>query len=83
MRRSRRNDQSDEGTATLVYRLSPGVVDYLHTEVPKQLEGHHLGSQLARAALEWARDQKLRVIPTCPFVRGYIRRHPEYRSLTG
>ena len=71
-----------EGTAMLVYRRSPGVIDYLHTEVPKALEGRQLGSTLARTALEWARDQHLRVIATCPFVRAYIKRHPEYAPLT-
>ena len=41
-----------------------------------------VGNELARAALEFARESKIRVIPTCPFVRSYIRRHPQYADLT-
>jgi predicted GNAT family acetyltransferase len=32
---------------------------------------------LARAALEFARERNLRVLPVCPFVADYMRRHPE------
>jgi predicted GNAT family acetyltransferase len=34
-----------------------------------------------RAALDFARDKQLRVVPLCPFVAGYLRRHPEYQDL--
>ena len=40
-----------------------------------------VGSRLIRAALDSARDQGLRVVPQCPFVRAFIERHPEYRDL--
>ena len=78
---SRFEIRTDAGTALLRYRLWPGAIELVHTEVPKIIEGQHLGSKLARAALEWARERNLRVIPTCPFVRAYIERHPEYESL--
>jgi hypothetical protein len=50
----------------------------LHTGVPLELEGHGIGSRLARAALEYARAHGLRVVPVCPFVRAYLKQHPEY-----
>lgn len=68
-------------TALLQYRESPGVIDLLHTEVPEALEGRGVGGLLARTALEDARARGLRVIPSCPFVAAYLRRHPEYQSL--
>jgi len=58
-----------------------GRVNFIHTEVPAGLEGHGVGSLLARTALDDARARQLRVVPSCPFVRGYIRRHPEHRGL--
>ncbi len=57
------------------------TVIFPHTEVPPALEGRGIGSRLARAALDWAAAQGYRVIPTCWFVAGYIRRHPEYQHL--
>jgi uncharacterized protein len=63
------------------YHLDGDQITFLHTEVPEALEGRGIGSALARSALDDARVHNLRVIPQCPFVREYIRRHPEYQSL--
>ena len=72
----------DGQLAFLVYSERPGIIDMVHTEVPPALEGHGIGNELARAALEYARERHLRVIPSCPFVLTYIRRHPQYADLT-
>ena len=48
---------------------------------PPAIEGHGVGSKLVRGALDAARDQGLRVVPQCPFVAAYIKRHPEYEDL--
>ena len=58
-----------------------GEIYFTHTEVPFGLQGKGIGSQLARKALEDVKAQGLRLIPLCPFVAKYIRRHPEWRSL--
>lgn len=68
-------------TAMLVYEREGDNITFLHTEVPPALEGHGIASKLAHAALEDARAQELSVVPLCPFVASYIRRHPEYLSL--
>ena len=68
---------ADGETAVLEYRLQPGAIVFVHTEVPVPLEGQGLGSRLASAGLEFARDKDLTVIPLCPFVSSYIARHPE------
>lgn len=53
----------------------------VHTEVPSELEGQGIGSALAKFALEDARENDRTVIVTCPFVIGYLRRHPEYQDV--
>jgi len=63
------------------YRTADGVLTVLHTEVPKQLEGRGIGSALVRGVLEIARAQGLKVNALCPFVKGYLDRHPEYADL--
>ena len=71
-----------EGHLALIqYAYSNGSIVFVHTEVPPALEGRGIAGKLARAALEYAREHKLSVIPRCPFVAAYIRKHPEYQSL--
>lgn len=63
------------------YRLGDGVISYVHTEVADAYEGQGLGSKIARAVLDSARDRGLSVIPTCPYIAGWIKKHPEYADL--
>ena len=72
---------TDGGMAATYYVLSPGVITFLHTEVPRALEGRGTGSKLARGALEAVRARGLKVVAECPFIRGYIERHPEFADL--
>lgn len=79
--RSRFAVRSDGTEAVLEYQKLADKVVFAHTGVPRALEGRGAGGALARAGLEWARGEGLRVIPICPFVSSYIRRHPEYAEL--
>jgi predicted GNAT family acetyltransferase len=65
----------------LVYRLRPGLLALIHTEVEEGFEGHGLGGRLARFALDQARADGLAVLPFCPFVAEWLRRHREYVEL--
>jgi uncharacterized protein len=65
----------------LEYRLMPGRIVLEHTEVEPEFDGRGFGSRLARTALDDARGAGLRVIPLCPFVRSWLKRHPEYEDL--
>ena len=71
-----------EPAGELVYRnRGEEVVAFLHTEVDPNIQRRGLGSALVVAALDDARERGLRVVPICPFVDAYIRRHPEYADL--
>jgi len=63
------------------YNREGGTITILHTEVPKELNGRGIGSALARGLLDMVRAQGLTVKPLCPFVAGYIAKHPEYANL--
>jgi uncharacterized protein len=63
------------------YRLRPKSIVFLHTEIADEYEGKGLGGVLVRAALDSARARGLQVVPSCPFVRGWIERHPDYADL--
>ena len=71
----------DGRVAMAQYRLAGDHITFIHTEVPVELEGRGIASQLARYALDDARRRGLRVIPICPFISAYIRRHPEYDDI--
>lgn len=68
--------------AQLAYDRRGDEIALVHTEVPPSMEGDGYGSALTKAALDYARAEQLRVVPTCPFVSAYIRRHPQYQDLT-
>jgi hypothetical protein len=57
------------------------VISFIHTEVPKALAGKGIGSRLARHVLEAARAEGLKVVPVCPFIAAWMKRHPEYDDL--
>jgi len=63
------------------YQREGGVLTIMHTEVPAALNGRGIGSGLVRGLLDIARAQDLKVVPLCPFVAGYIAKHPEYADL--
>lgn len=58
------------------------LIAFTHTEVDDRFEGRGVGSALARAALDDVRrDGTRRVLPRCPFIRGWIEKHPDYADL--
>ena len=68
----------DGHLAFLQYEQKDGEIDIVHTEVPKALGSRGLGGLLAKEALQWARQQTgQRLVVRCPFVREYLRKHPD------
>jgi len=64
------------------YELRPASIVFFHTEVDPAFEGHGIGSSLIKASLADVRAKGERnVIPTCPFYRSYLTKHPEYDDL--
>ncbi len=71
----------DGGTAFLQYQRRAGVVTLIHTEVPPALRGGGVAGRLAEFALEAARAAGEKVVPMCPYVQAYLKKHPEYDDL--
>jgi uncharacterized protein len=59
------------------YRLNDDQITMFHTEVDPAYEGHGVGSELAKDALADVRERGLELIPLCPFIADYVRRHPD------
>lgn len=72
----------DGHLAKVDYRLIGGKkIALIHTEVPKELSSQGVGNQLAKFSLDYSRAQGWRVLPYCPFIAAYIKRHPEYNDI--
>jgi predicted GNAT family acetyltransferase len=65
------------------YQLTDALMVFTHTEVDPAFEGQGVGSALARFALDQIRAQGTRqALPVCPFIKGWIERHPDYLDIT-
>ena len=71
----------DELAGFVTYKRQPGEITFVHTEVFSKWEGKGVGSAIARGVLDDARANALKVVPRCPFIKGYIDRHAEYQDL--
>ena len=65
----------------LTYRRFPDRIVLQHTEVPPPLERKGLAAKLTRTALDFARANHLRVVPSCPYASSFLRKHREYQDL--
>jgi predicted GNAT family acetyltransferase len=63
------------------YRAEPGTIVLVHTEIDPAFEGQGLGERLVAGALADLRARGLKLVPLCPFVRAYLRRHPDQADL--
>ena len=68
-------------TSFTVYQKEGNVITFVHTEVPGDERGEGLGNTLIEGALQQVRAEGLKVVPLCPFVDAYIRRHPDEQDL--
>jgi uncharacterized protein len=68
-------------TSLIAYRRAPGVISFHHTAVPPALEGNGIAAKLTRTALDFARAEKLRVVPACSYVAAFIHKNAEYQDL--
>jgi len=73
--------EQDGKIAYLEYTLGGGVIVLSHTEIPTELRGKGLSAKLAKGALDWARENHVRVDVVCDSVAAFIKEHPEYQDL--
>lgn len=79
--RQRYELEVEGGLAFIDYVRDGRNVVMTHAEVPLAQRGGGIGSELVKGALALVRERGGKVVPLCPFVARYIRRHPETRDL--
>jgi len=63
--------------AYIEYELYNGGIDLTHTIVPSAIGGRGIAADLTEFALEFAKEQNLKVRPTCSYVKAYIYKHKD------
>ena len=71
----------DELAGLIDYRLRHGSYLLMHTEVPEVFEGKGIGSALVKFAFQEIAAEEVKLVPICPFIRSYLKRHPEHGAL--
>lgn len=72
----------DNGLAMVEYNIAGKNIIFTHTEVPIGHEGKGIASKMAYEALEYAKNEGLKIQALCPFVKKYVAEHPEYHDIT-
>ena len=69
-----------EGNAELDYEISDATMTITHTFVSPALRGQGIAGHLMRAALKWAGEEKLKVVPQCSYAARFLDEHPEFNA---
>ncbi len=73
---------ASSGTAVLAYSSAgPNLLELYSTYVPPADRGRGIAARLVGAAIEYARTEGLRIIPSCWYVAQWLRHHPEHADL--
>jgi len=71
-------ERSGEVLAQLTYSRGGGTVILDHTEVDDRLRGTGAGARLVKAAVEWARQENVQLMPLCAFAKSVFQKNPAY-----
>jgi len=71
----------DGHIAFIDYKLVNQELFLIHTEVPDELRGKGIANTIIVKALQYAKDNNYKIVPLCPFVQAYLKRHPEWNAL--
>ena len=71
-----------EGTRSFVdYKKRGDNVYLIHTEVPEEMEGKGIASDLVEKTFLYLEQHNLKMVPLCAYIMSYLKRHPEWNRL--
>ena len=75
-------EENGKRLAEMTYsKAGKGLIIIDHTEVADELRGKSSGVKLVHAAVEFARTEKIKILPLCPFAKSVFDRKPEYADV--
>jgi len=72
---------ADNVKAKIEYELQKDRMFLVHTEVPPALAGKGAGNAIVEKTLHYLEENNLKLVPLCPFVAAYVKKHPEWKRL--
>jgi predicted GNAT family acetyltransferase len=63
------------------YVRHPDHLDLVHTEIGPAFEGRGLAAKLVAGVLADVRAAGGRIVPSCPYVAAYLKKHPDQADL--
>lgn len=67
--------------AYLKYRSVGGAMHINAIFTPEEYRGLGLAAELTKAAIEYARKNRFKIVPNCSYAESYFEKHPEYRDI--
>ncbi len=75
-------EENEKQLALLTYKKSgDGVITIDHTEVDSNFRGKNIGEDLVAEAVKFARENNLKIVPTCQFAKKVIDDKPEFQDV--
>lgn len=71
----------DGYTAFIDYKEREGIITLIHTESPEELSGRGVATALIEKTLQYIEDNNYKLVPLCPLVAAYLKRHPEWQRI--
>lgn len=67
--------------AFIDYKERPEKITLIHTEVEPELEGKGAATAVIEKTLAYIEENGFKLVPLCPLVFAYIKRHPEWKRI--
>ena len=67
--------------AYLSYNVYDDIIDLSYAYTPPELRGRGIAKIVVEYAFNYAKENNLKVIPTCPYVRALVKRNDNYKNL--
>lgn len=74
-------DETGRVAELLYFHSAPGRMTIYHTETHPKLQGKGIGGELVGAAVKYAREHELKIVPKCPYAKHVIDKTPEFRDI--
>lgn len=75
-------EENGERMGAMFYTMSgPGKMIIDHTEVDPKFSGRGIGKRLVSKGVEYARSNKIKIVPLCPFAASLFKIIPEYADV--
>ena len=74
--------ETDGKLSFVVYQaIDDDTLALVHTEVDPELSGKGIGTRLVEGVLNYVEHHNLKIVPLCPFVAAYLKRHPDWNRV--